>query len=178
MYLATALRLALRHMSKWTWYQCCHTAILSLTKPTGVPFIKNPETIMDWNTILRATPPYCFQNHAKYHRDKVPLLPPILSNNPYLKESLVSYCNEKLNDLSAELVTSYLFDTALPALVKKRREELNDETYSITDVLTENRLTKLCLGTVYNWMAKLGFKYETRKKCYYVDGHETPHTQA
>ena len=32
------------------------------------------------------------------------------------------------------------------------------------------------MSTVYNWLEKLGFKYEVRKKHYYVDNHEAPET--
>lgn len=28
------------------------------------------------------------------------------------------------------------------------------------------------MRTVYKWMEHLGFRYQPRKKCYYVDGHE------
>jgi ferredoxin-like protein FixX len=37
-------------------------------------------------------------------------------------------------------------------------------------------LTYVCPSTVYKWMKGLGFQYETRKKGYYVDGHENPST--
>jgi hypothetical protein len=35
---------------------------------------------------------------------------------------------------------------------------------------------KLTLGTVYHWLDHLGFKYEARKKGYYLDNHEKPET--
>jgi hypothetical protein len=35
-------------------------------------------------------------------------------------------------------------------------------------------LVKLSVSTMYRWMRKLGFRYEVRKKCYYVDTHEKP----
>jgi transposase len=63
---------------------------------------------------------------------------------------------------------NYLHTIALPALLLQRREELADETFETTDLLRENRLTKLTLETVYRWLDRLGFKYEARKKGYYV----------
>jgi hypothetical protein len=30
---------------------------------------------------------------------------------------------------------------------------------------------------MYRWMRLLGFKYEVRKRCYYVDWHEKPETK-
>jgi len=37
-------------------------------------------------------------------------------------------------------------------------------------------LKHICLSTVYNWMEKLGFKYEEKKKGYHVDEHERKDT--
>jgi hypothetical protein len=48
----------------------------------------------------------------------------------------------------------------------------------MTDLLRENRLTKLTLKTGYRWLDRLGVKYEARKKGYYVDNHEKPETVA
>ncbi len=51
----------------------------------------------------------------------------------------------------------------------------------IADELTKETLQKygltcICSSTVYRWMKCLGFNYEARKKCYYVDHHEKPST--
>jgi hypothetical protein len=42
--------------------------------------------------------------------------------------------------------------------------------------LSEYGLTHIDPSTVYRWLQKLGFKYEPRRKGYYVDGHEKPAT--
>ena len=39
-------------------------------------------------------------------------------------------------------------------------------------ILHHYGLSKICIATVYRWMAAIGIKYGTRKKNYYVDGHE------
>jgi hypothetical protein len=44
------------------------------------------------------------------------------------------------------------------------------------ELLAEYGLTKVSITTVYRWMVCLGFKYEIRRKGYYVDGHEKPAT--
>jgi hypothetical protein len=80
--------------------------------------------------------------------------------------------------LSAEILCNYLHTIALPALLLQRREQLADENFDMTDLLCENRHTKLTLETVYHWLDHLGFKYEARKKGYYVDNHEKPETVA
>ncbi|KAI2508963.1 hypothetical protein MHU86_5458 [Fragilaria crotonensis] len=40
------------------------------------------------------------------------------------------------------------------------------------NLFQEYGLSCLCRKTTYQWMLKLGFRYETRRKGYYVDGHE------
>jgi hypothetical protein len=43
-------------------------------------------------------------------------------------------------------------------------------------LLGEYGLKVLSISIVYQWMRALGFKYEVRKKGFYVDGHESqPH---
>ncbi len=42
------------------------------------------------------------------------------------------------------------------------------------ELFEQNRLKKLCISTVYQWMRALGFQYEGCKKAFYVDGHEKP----
>jgi hypothetical protein len=48
------------------------------------------------------------------------------------------------------------------------------EKFTVEDLLKENGLSKLAIPTVYRWIRRLGFKYQVRKKCYYVDTHEKP----
>jgi hypothetical protein len=96
--------------------------------------------------------------------------------NPDFTRSVIRYAKTNLNELSAELLFNYPHTIALSALLLQRREELADETFETPDLLRENRLTKLTLETIYRWLDRLGFKYEARKKGYYVDNHEKPET--
>jgi hypothetical protein len=70
------------------------------------------------------------------------------------------------------LLYHYLHEEALPALVEKKKEELDNHECTKDDLLAEHQLKKLTLTTVYKWMEHLGFWYQPQKKCYYVDGHE------
>ena len=45
-------------------------------------------------------------------------------------------------------------------------------------VLKPYHIQTICPSTVYRYLVALGFKYQTRKKGYYVDGHERPCTVA
>ena len=50
---------------------------------------------------------------------------------------------------------------------------MNNSLLTTDDILRENGLQKLCLSTTTKQMNILGYKYETRKKCYYVDNHQS-----
>jgi hypothetical protein len=92
--------------------------------------------------------------------------------------SFLQYATSNLNDLSAKLLLAYLRDMALPALLEDFREELDFPEYTMFELPQEHRLTKLSVPTIYRWMRLLGFKYEMRQRCYYVNGHEKPDTKA
>jgi hypothetical protein len=76
----------------------------------------------------------------------------MLERNLDFTLSVIQYAKTNLNELSAELLFDYLHTIALPALLMQRREELDDKTFETTDILRENRLTKLTLETVYRWL--------------------------
>jgi hypothetical protein len=71
----------------------------------------------------------------------------------------------------------YLHDTIIPEMIKERENSDNKSKEDMTrELLQEYGLSSLSLGTVCRWMNRLGFKYDVRKKSYYVDGHERPGT--
>jgi hypothetical protein len=145
----------------------------STTKPTIT--ITRPQTILDWFL------------HFKDNNDFFPIrinnkkqLPPLLDNNPDIVSCMKKYSKENLDTLSVESMQSFLHNTVLPETAKKietvRRESENNDriTFTVDDLLKMNKLRKLHTSTVTRWMSLLGFKYEPRKKCYYVDTHEKP----
>ena len=174
-YVAVALSHAMKDMPNRTWKQCCKDAINTLSN-VGVDYIKNPETVRLWHQEFR-NGSNKYNNPAKHRRDGRPPLPRLLYYNQDLKEALQSFCKSNLNELSAEMLLSYLHSTALPALLDHRRKELEDPGYTTQQLLRDHGLTKLCTATVYRWLERLGFKYEPRRKCYYVDNHEKPETK-
>ena len=101
-------------------------------------------------------------------------LPPLLNANPELVTGLLRFCRTNINTLSVELVQNFLHSKALPELASiiQNEQETRSE-YSIKTLLNDFGLKSLCIQTIQNWMAKLGFRYEQRKKTYYVDSHET-----
>jgi hypothetical protein len=169
-YMSLSLRFALEEMNAWKWRDCCNEEVKQLNRLEGHQYITSGKTIMNWH--------HSFRNHHESFRNprfdshgKVKL-PPLLERNPEFKMSFVRYAMANLNDLSAELLLAYLHDMALPALLEEFREELDFPEYTMFQLLQEHRLTKLSVPTIYLWMRLLGFKYETRQKSYYVDGHK------
>ncbi len=87
-----------------------------------------------------------------------------------------------MGELSVEFLLEYLHQTIIPTMVKeihgKRKEEMSEEEYTevVRQVLKPYQFTCISISTVSHWLQVLGFKYEVRKKGYYVDGHEKPST--
>ena len=173
-YLALALTLAKENMNKWTWKKCCEEAI-TLLKKTGIKQTSNPQTIMEWYRKFRVKRRFALV----IQRNR---LPPFLEQNQDITTTIKQYCKEHLGELSVEFVFDYLHHTILPKFVKEiygdSRDELGEEKYQevLKQVLKPYRLTCISISTVSRWMNVLGFKYELRRKGYYVDGHEKPAT--
>jgi hypothetical protein len=104
-------------------------------------------------------------------------LPPLLDQNPELRQCIIEYAKQNRNDLSAEIIYSYLHEVALPALSKERRAELASVRFMMAQLLEENQLTKLSMTAIFRWMGCLGFKYKTHQKTYYADRHQKPKTK-
>ena len=64
--------------------------------------------------------------------------------------------------------------------VGEAAEAMEQEQYNreLKKLLKRYHLSSISLVTIYHWMIHLGFKYEPRKKGYYVDSHEKPATIA
>ena len=178
-YLAIALKIALDEMPLITWSDSCSKA-LSIVDNFNSQLgdfdderaLKWGGTIQHWLRLFRSNSE-SFPNPHYVRYGKI-LLPQLLDNYPTFKNSLVKEMDTNLAHLSGEFVHRYVMDTGLPAIMKERRKELDDDTtFTIKDLLNENGLTKISLSTIYRWMDTLGFKYNERKKCYYVDNHES-----
>ena len=131
--------------------------------------LMHPVTIMRWYRDFNSSGH--FKNKHKYKgRIQLPIL---LTDNPELKDTLIAICNKNLSTLSAELVHSFHFITALPCLLEQRQIESNNPDMTISDLLQENNLQTLHVHTVNNWLNCLGHKYCSRKQNYYNDKHKS-----
>jgi hypothetical protein len=76
------------------------------------------------------------------------------------------------------MMHSYLHDTVIKSLVLEENEDENTklsvEEYEVEakKFMANYGLTCICNETVYRWMLRIGFKHETRRKGYFVDGHK------
>ncbi len=98
-------------------------------------------------------------------------LPQFLEQNKDICLSIKQYARENLHKLSIEFLSEYLHDVILPKMVKESYAlEPNSEGYeqSLLELLKKYNLTCISPLTITRWMEKLGFKYEQRKKGYYV----------
>jgi hypothetical protein len=84
------------------------------------------------------------------------------------------YGRANLADLTIELMHSYLHDTVIKSLVLEGNTKLSDKEYEVEakKFIANYGLTCISIETVYRWMLRIGFKHETRRKGYFVDGHE------
>ena len=108
-----------------------------------------------------------------------PLLPQFLDENKDICTSIQQYARENLNKLSIEFMSEYIHDVILPKMIKEEyRLEPTDESYEekVIELLKKFNLICISPATIARWLEKLGFKYQQRKKGYYVDRHEKPAT--
>ena len=136
----------------------------------SLSIVSNPATVIHWFWQYRTKD--CFVNTRAHSKSK-DSLSSFLASNPDAVESLISYCNNNLSTLSVERVHHYIIDDLIPKLVQTIALDRGSE-YTKKTFLEEHKLTKFNLSTTYRWMTKLGFSYHPRKKCYYVDSHESP----
>ena len=131
--------------------------------------IQSHRTLYDWFRLYRDND--CFPNPNNTETTR---LPPILNACPDLVDDILTHCRSNIDTLSSESVHHFILTEALPKLAETMKKEQNqDETYTITELLQCFGLRKLHLITVQRWMRKLGFKYEPVRKSYYVDNHES-----
>jgi len=169
--LSMSLNNAANYMPAKNWRQCCEMA-LKMAQEIGITESGCPRTIMRWyhsfkQTRMLTLPPL---------PDKMKLHPFLLHNHDIVIK-IKQYSKENIHQLSAQLILDYLHSKIIPEMIKERPNPENKTTEDMTkELLEEYGLSVLSLGTVCRWMNRLGFKYDVRRKNFYVDGHERPGT--
>jgi hypothetical protein len=135
----------------------------------GLKAAKCSRTVRNW-----------YQDYRKERKIKVKLLPgkhnmpSFLQQNQDITVVIKQYLREHLHEPSVELLCEYIHDVVLPKLTKEATGAApNNDRYS-SDL--KYGLKTISMSTVCCWMKCLGFKYEVRRKGYYIDGHKKPTT--
>jgi hypothetical protein len=109
----------------------------SINQTDGVDHIRSKETVSRWYLTFRRSNDAFPNPHV--HSTNTSLPPLLDPRYPELAKCIVQYAKQNLNELSAELLYSYLHEIALPALLEERRAEL----VSLIDN-NHNRIACIC----------------------------------
>jgi len=145
--------------------QCCKSAAVVADK-MGLSLTKCPDTVGKWYRAFRGKRKIVLPLKKKNN------LPPILELNPGVWAALKTHALANLGMLSVDMMSQYLLNTIIPQMVNAETEKSDNQAYDQQKLLKHFGLTCISPSTVCRWLKVLGFKYEVRKKGYYVNGHE------
>ena len=188
-FLCCAYQMALMHMNDKTWHDCCKMAC-KLLNSLGFNQATFFKTVANWNKVFRRCEGFPHPN--PYVQCGKRPLPPLLEVFPDAKDQIVSFGVKNLATLSIESVHDFIVSKVIPRLASTwQREKMasasnsdsvehtttadvsDGDTSSIRNAfLNAHSLESMSLTTAWRWMRLLGFQYDTRKKSFYVDGHE------
>ncbi|KAI2490640.1 hypothetical protein MHU86_23939 [Fragilaria crotonensis] len=190
---------ALTNMNEWTWHHCCKVACQTLNS-LGMHQATFFKTIAQWNIIFRKLE--CFPHPNPYVQCGKRPLPRLLEIFPDAKDQIVAFGVKNLATLTIEGLHDFIVSTDIvPRLASEwqKDEEVAEATAADTSTtssttmsdtpqpadndhnnqevlnslfLHAHRLEKMSFSTAWRWMRLLGFRYDTRRKSFYVDGHE------
>jgi hypothetical protein len=175
--LLQAYQIALTKMPQATWLACCHEAT-TILNALGIDIATDGRTVANYNRIFRTNEVFLHPNIAA-RAGKKPL-PPLLDAYPIAKEMLQMYTKTNLLGLTVDMVFEHVQQHILPRTyavwlseqVSEQASSDNKDNHSYQSFLQAHRLLKFTPQTALNWMKRLGMRYDTNKKTYYVDGHE------
>ena len=172
-----ALNVAVKDMlHTQNWGACCEKAIEIANETIGKSGIKNERTIRNWYMQFREKRKLSSRTIIGTTKD---CLPPFLHDNLDAVEKMKEHARSNLSTLSIEMMSEYVNEKVIPKIVKdKYNIDKTSSTYADTAkvMLRPYHIKTICPSTIYKWLIVLGFKYQTRRKGYYVDGHERPRT--
>jgi hypothetical protein len=180
-------------MNSARWVEdCCTQAVFDSNKMGIEAAATNERTVAGWNILLRANREHFPLPNPKIHKQKNPL-PDLLE---YFQEEItlpwLEYCIANLADLTVELARNELITNIIPNANAQNqsdvngvdecasadchdKEEENENNRRIQDCLLQVYLDfPVSMSTTWRWLRRLGFSYDTRKKSFFVDGHERP----
>lgn len=199
--LCLAYTYALEEMNSVRWIEdCCAQAIGACSRMGIEAAATSERTVAGWNILLRANREHFpLPNPKILHKQKQPL-PDLLE---YFREEItlpwLGYCIENLADLTVELARNELILSLIPSAATRtsntiaadeesdkelqssplveyeEQEQGGNKKQTIRDCLLQVYIEcPISLSTTWRWLRRIGFSYDTRKKSFFVDGHERP----
>ena len=192
-FLCRAYQLALTHMNSWTWYKCCQEACNELNCLGMMQGTCYKTVARSWHKTFRQFE--CFLHRNPYVQCGKRPMPRLLEVFPDAKkDQIISYAVKNLAKLTIQGVHDFIVSKVLPRLViiwqkdvvavssatEEHHHQHNNNMVSVVEdddkilhaFLNAHRLASLSLTTAWRWMRLLGFHYDSRKKRFYLDGHE------
>ena len=179
-------------MNLWTWHDCCKESCNRLNS-LGMNQATFYKTIAQWNMIFRKFE--CFPHPNPYVQCGKRPLPRLLEIFPDARDEIVGYGVKNLATLTIEGVHDFIVTSVIPRLAAEWKKDQqaqeedhtdNNTTSAVTTISTivddqhnfnesflrAHRLESMSFTTAWRWMRLLGFRYDARRKSFYVDGHE------
>ena len=192
-FLCLAYQLALQHMNSWTWHDCCKESCNRLNS-LGMNQATFYKTIAQWNMIFRKFE--CFPHPNPYVQCGKRPLPRLLEIFPDARDEIVGYGVKNLATLTIEGVHDFIVTSVIPRLAAEWKKDQqaqeedhtdNNTTSAVTTISTivddehnfnesflrAHRLESMSFTTAWRWMRLLGFRYDARRKSFYVEGSRT-----
>ena len=129
----------------------------------GVSYIKNANTIMQWNRIFRRSEIFPHPNiYVEMGKSETPLF---IETFPEVRVELSKFARNNINQLNCETVTLHLRENIVPKIYENMKKDChvnNQPTY--LDFLAAFNLKSISSVTTWRWMKSIGFSYCERKK--------------
>jgi hypothetical protein len=163
---------ALEEMNSARWVEdCCAQAIIDSSK-MGIEAATHKRTVSGWNILLRSNNERFPLPNPCILKEKNPL-PELLE---YFQDEImfpwVDYCITNLADLTVELAQNELVTKIIPNASAGIDNKNANETQIQESLLEDYLQYPISISTTWRWLRRLGFSYDTRKKSFFVDGHE------
>ena len=162
-------------------FATCIQEVLHYMEDTGIDQATHFQTVQEWNRIFRHRELWPHPRGPPGARNRSD--PPLFEVYPEAKRNIVQWCRDNIRDMSCEKLHDYILthlvpDDLLPKWIESLSDQDSQQVLAATAeeqkcmFLQAHRLSKLSLSTVLRWMGRIGMKYQTKSKSFYVDGHE------
>ena len=183
---------------------CCAQAIYDCNRIGIEAAATNERTVAAWNILLRGNREHFPLPDPKIRKQKKPLPDLLDYFYKEIHVPWVDYCITNLADLTVELARNELITKIIPKCSSRQNdngEEIDDDDNELEyrptaneeeknadeqqENTTQRKTIRECLlqayietpisvTTTWRWLRRLGFHHDSRKKSFFVDGHERP----